>query len=253
MRRPVIAGNWKMNHLTADTKAMLTALKPLIKGNKDVDVIVAPTYASVFAAKESLMGSNIKLAAQNVYCEDKGAFTGEVSPQMLLDIGCEYVIIGHSERRQYFKETDELINKKNKKSIEAGLKVIFCIGETLKERETGKTFDVVKTQLKGGLKDISSIELANLIIAYEPVWAIGTGKTATNEQAEEVHAYIRRWISEYYSSDVSEKIIIQYGGSVKPENIKSLMAQKNIDGALVGGASLKADSFAALVNFNDGE
>jgi len=253
MRRPVIAGNWKMNYLTGDTKLMLEKLIPQIRANQEVDIIVAPPFLSIFIAREVIAGTNIKLAAQNSYCEDSGAFTGELSPLMLKDAGVEYIILGHSERRQIFRETDELINSKTKKVLESGLKVIFCIGETLEQRERGKTFDVVKAQLEKGLKEVSSFGLKRVIIAYEPVWAIGTGKTATAAQAEEVHSFIRNWLGEYYSPEVAESVIIQYGGSVKPENIKGLMSQENIDGALVGGASLKADSFAALVNFKDGE
>lgn len=251
MRRPVIAGNWKMNHLNSNTADMLEALIPLVKENHEVDIIVAPTFVSLATAKKIIAGSNIKLAAQNAYSEPRGAYTGEVSPEMLKDVGCEYVILGHSERRQYFGETEESVNKKIKKVLEVeGLNIIFCIGETLEQREAGDTFDVVKTQLSGGLKDILVDKLDRIIIAYEPVWAIGTGKTASDEQAEEVHAFIRNWVNEVYTEEAANAMIIQYGGSVKPENVKGLMAQPNIDGALVGGASLKADSFASLVNFN---
>lgn len=253
MRRVVIAGNWKMNNLVSDTRALIEEIIPAVKDVKDVEVIVAPSFVSLLIVKEMIKGTNIKLAAQNTYPEAKGAFTGEVSPEMLKDIGCDYVIIGHSERRQYFKETNDFLNKKIKKALGVGLDVIYCIGEALEDREAGKTFDVVKAQLEGGLEGISNEEMARIIIAYEPVWAIGTGKTATNEQAEEVHANIRQWLDERFSEAVSENTVIQYGGSVKPDNVKGLMAQKNIDGALVGGASLKADSFAALVNFKNGE
>jgi triosephosphate isomerase len=212
---------------------------------------VAPPFTALYAVRKELDGSSIGLAAQNLYWEEKGAFTGEVSPLMLKEVGCHYVIIGHSERRQFFGETDETVNRRIKAALAQGLKVIFCIGETLKEREEGKTFPVIEKQVEGGLKGLSDKEMKNMVIAYEPVWAIGTGKTATPEQAEEVHRSIRGKIEKLYSREVSEEIRIQYGGSVTPENVKGLMNQPDIDGALVGGASLKAESFSKIVRFKE--
>jgi triosephosphate isomerase len=198
-----------------------------------------------------LEGSSIQLAAQNLFWEEKGAFTGEVAPLMLKEVGCHYVILGHSERRQFFGETDGTVNRKIKATLSQGLKVIFCIGETLKEREEGKTFAVIERQVPEGLKDIRKEEMRNIVVAYEPVWAIGTGKTATPEQAEEVHRFIRKKLVELYSKEIAEGVRIQYGGSVTPENIKGLMAQENIDGALVGGASLKSETFSKIVRFRE--
>ena len=212
-----------------------------------VDIVVCPTYTALSDVNELLMDSNIALGAQDVYWEDEGAFTGEVSARMLKDAGCGYVIIGHSERRQLFGETNETVNKKLKKAIEAGLFAIICVGEKLEERENGKTFDVVKNHVKGSLADITKGDMEKVIIAYEPVWAIGTGKTATSEQAEEVHKYIRELLAEIFDQEVAQNTRIQYGGSVKPDNIKELISKENIDGALVGGASLKIDSFSEIV------
>ena len=253
MRRPVIAGNWKMNHLIGDTRSVLSDLVILVKQRGDLDIVVAPPFVSLACAREVISDTNIKLAGQNAFFEESGAYTGEISPHMLKDIGCEYVILGHSERREYFKETNELINRKIRVSLDTGLRVIFCIGETLVERDAGKAFDVLKTQLAGGLTGISSFDIAEIILAYEPVWAIGTGKTASDDQAEEVHAFIRGWLADYYGAEVAGKTIIQYGGSVKPSNIRNLMARENIDGVLVGGASLRAESFARIVNYQDGD
>lgn len=231
-----------MNKTIEETEEFIHSFLPLIKDVDDVDIIIAPPFTSLGVASSFLKDTNIRLAGQNVFYEEKGAFTGEIAPSMLISAGCSHVIIGHSERRQYFSETDEIVNKKVKNARKNGLEVILCIGETLKEREDGRTFDVIKRQLTGSLKDVS---LDGLTIAYEPVWAIGTGKTATPDQAEEVHSYIRDWLKGY--GDVSERIRILYGGSVTPDNIRSLMAEPDVDGALVGGASLKPDSFAKII------
>jgi triosephosphate isomerase len=250
-RLPFMAGNWKMNKTTGEAIDLVRELKAAISGVKGVEVAVAPPFTALYAVCKELEGSSIRLAAQNLYWEEKGAFTGEVSPLMLKEVGCHYVIIGHSERRQFFGETDETVNRRIKAALAQGLKVIFCIGETLKEREEGKTFSVIERQVEDGLKNLSDKEMKNMVIAYEPVWAIGTGKTATPGQAEEVHRFIRGKIEKLYSREVSEEIRIQYGGSVTPENIKGLMEQANIDGALVGGASLKAESFSKIVRFKE--
>jgi len=250
-RLPFMAGNWKMNKTVEEALGLVRELKASLSGVKAVEVAVAPPFTALYAIHKELEGSPIHLAAQNLYWEEKGAFTGEISPLMLKEIGCHYVILGHSERRQFFGETDETVNRRIKAALARGLKVIFCIGETLKEREEGKTFSVIERQVKGGLKGFGDQEMKNMVVAYEPVWAIGTGKTATPEQAEEVHRYIRGKLEKLYSRQVSEEIRIQYGGSVTPENIKGLMNQPNIDGALVGGASLKADSFCKIVRFKE--
>jgi triosephosphate isomerase len=250
-RLPFMAGNWKMNKTTGEAIDLVRELKAAISGVKGVEVAVAPPFTALYAVCKELEGSSIRLAAQNLYWEEKGAFTGEVSPLMLKEVGCHYVIIGHSERRQFFGETDETVNRRIKAALAQGLKVIFCIGETLKEKEEGKTFSVIERQVEDGLKNLSDKEMKNIVIAYEPVWAIGTGKTATPGQAEEVHRFIRGKIEKLYSREVSEEIRIQYGGSVTPENIKGLMEQANIDGALVGGASLKAESFSKIVRFKE--
>ena len=250
-RLPFMAGNWKMNKTVGEAIDLVRELKAAISGVKAVEVAVAPPFTALYAVRKELDGSSIGLAAQNLYWEEKGAFTGEVSPLMLKEVGCHYVIIGHSERRQFFGETDETVNRRIKAALAQGLKVIFCIGETLKEREEGKTFPVIEKQVEGGLKGLSDKEMKNMVIAYEPVWAIGTGKTATPEQAEEVHRFIRGKIEKLYSREVSEEIRIQYGGSVTPENVKGLMNQPDIDGALVVGASLKAESFSKIVRFKE--
>lgn len=248
MRKPVIAGNWKLFKTAAEATELVTGLLPLVSGAKNVEIVVAPVFTVLDRVRGALAGSSVKLAAQDCFWEAEGAFTGEVSPKMLLDAGCSHVIIGHSERRQYFGETDETVNKKIKAAVAAGLTVLFCIGETLAERESGKTFDVLKRQIAGGLAGIPEQDLASVIIAYEPVWAIGTGKTASDDQAQEAHAFIRAEISGLYGAAAAGSMRVLYGGSVKPENIAGLISRPDIDGALVGGASLKADSFAALVN-----
>ena len=251
-RLPFIAGNWKMNKTVGEACDLVRELKAAISGvTGKVEVAVAPPFTALHAVLRELEGSSIRLAAQNLYWEEKGAFTGEVSPLMLKEVGCHYVIIGHSERRQFFGETDETVNRRIKAALPQGLKVILCIGETLKEREEGKTFLVIERQMEGGLKGLGDKEMGNMVIAYEPVWAIGTGKTATPEQAEKMHRFIREKLGKLYSRKVSEEIRIQYGGSVTPENIKGLMNQPNIDGALVGGASLKVESFSKIVRFKE--
>jgi triosephosphate isomerase len=250
-RLPFIAGNWKMNKTVGEALDLVRELKNAISGIKGVEIAVAPPFTALDAVRKELEGFSIRLAAQNLYWEEKGAFTGEVSPLMLKEVGCHYVILGHSERRQFFGETDETVNRRIKAAITQGLKVIFCIGETLKEREEGKTFSVIERQVEGGLKGLGHKEMKSMVIAYEPIWAIGTGKTATPEQAEEVHRFIRKKLEKLCSREISEEIRIQYGGSVTPENIQGLMNQSNIDGALVGGASLKAESFSKIVRFKE--
>lgn len=248
MRTKIIAGNWKMYKDLNESAELLNGLKTKLAALPNgVKAIVCPPFTSLALAHKLLEGSPIALGAQNMYPEDEGAFTAEVSPKMLKSVGCKYVILGHSERRQYFKETDEFINKKVKKALASELIPIVCVGETLAEREKNITDQVVTTQVKGCLKDISAADVEKSIIAYEPVWAIGTGKVATPQQAQDVHKLIRGLVAQLYSSATAEKIVIQYGGSVKPENAKELLHQPDIDGALVGGACLKADSFAAII------
>jgi triosephosphate isomerase len=249
MKRYLIAGNWKMNKTTGEAVELAQKLVESLKDVKDRDILICPTFTSLYSVHQVIKGTNIKLGAQDVFYENSGAFTGEISPIMLKDVGCEYVIIGHSERRHIIGERDELINKKVKAAINNGLKVILCVGELLEEREAGKTLEVVKTQVEKGLNGISEDEMKNVIIAYEPVWAIGTGKTAKPEDAQEVHAYIRELLSKLYSKEIANETIIQYGGSVKASNIDSLMAMQDIDGALVGGASLVAEEFTRIVKF----
>ena len=250
MRTPVIAGNWKMNKTVAEAVAMVRDLKPLIANIDDVVAIVCPPYLAVKPVADELKGSPIAVGGQDMFWEASGAYTGEVSAEMLLEAGAQYVIIGHSERRQYFGETNDSVNRKLKKALAAGLKPIVCVGETLADREAGKTEDVVNDHVTNGLADLTAADVTGTIIAYEPVWAIGTGKTATPEQAQEVHSFIRARLAQLWDRDTADTVIIQYGGSVKPANVKELMAQPDIDGALVGGASLEAESFAQLVGFN---
>jgi len=250
-RLPFIAGNWKMNKTVAEAIDLVKQLKASLSGIEGVEVAVAPPFTALFVVRKELEGSSIQLAAQNLFWEEKGAFTGEIAPPMLKEVGCHYVILGHSERRQFFGETDETVNRKVRATLSQGLKVIFCIGETLKEREEGRTFAVIERQVPGGLKDIPKEEMKNIVIAYEPVWAIGTGKTATPEQAEEVHGFIRKKLVQLYSKEIAESVRIQYGGSVTPENVKGLMGKENIDGALVGGASLKSETFSKIVRFRE--
>jgi len=248
MRKKVIAGNWKMNYDLNQSIAFITHLKEeVIKKERNCNIIICPNYVALSEAKKIIKDSPVKLGAQNIYFEDSGAFTGETSADMIKSAGCEYVILGHSERRTIFKESDELINKKIKQALKHDLKPIFCVGETLEERENNITTEVVKKQFEIGLGEISAEQMTNIIIAYEPVWAIGTGKNATPEQAQEVHAYIRNLLTFEYGFQIAENTIIQYGGSVKPENAKDLLSQPDIDGALVGGACLKVESFIGII------
>ncbi|HOX42799.1 MAG TPA: triose-phosphate isomerase [Myxococcota bacterium] len=247
MRRKFIAGNWKMHLLPPEARALARAVKELAAGLPQVDVAVAPTFAGLAAVAEELKGSRVGLAAQNCHWEIQGAFTGEVSAEMLRALGATHVIVGHSERRQLFGETDETVNKKTHAAHRAGLKPIVCVGETLAEREAGRTLEVVERQVRGALREVAPERMPQLTLAYEPVWAIGTGKVASPAQAQEVHARLRELLGELYGRGLASEVRLQYGGSVKPDNVKDLMAQPDIDGALVGGASLKADSFAALL------
>jgi len=244
-----MAGNWKMNNSCAESVELVSQLKAMLADSKEIDIVVAPPFTALGAVATVLKESPIGLAAQHVFWEETGAFTGEISTAMLKDVGCRYVIIGHSERRQYFSETDETVNKRLTAALKASLIPIVCIGESLAEREAEKALAVIEQQLKGGLKGLSLEEMENVIIAYEPVWAIGTGKTATPDQAQEVHHFIRDLIARIFSKAIAESTSILYGGSVKPDNVDQLMAQPDIDGALVGGASLKADAFARIVNY----
>jgi triosephosphate isomerase len=247
---PVIAGNWKLFKTIAESVALVNELRPLVANIHGIEIVVAPVFTALSRVSDAIKESNIRLAAQDCYWEEEGAFTGEVAPKLLKDAGCSHVIIGHSERRQYFAETDLIVNKKTRAAISAGLNAIVCVGETLAERESGKTFSVIETQLQGSLAGLTADDLLHVIIAYEPVWAIGTGKTATDAQAQEVHLFIRQLVARLINQTVADAVRILYGGSVKPDNVKVLMAQPDIDGALVGGASLKAESFAAIAAFN---
>ena len=249
MRIPMIAGNWKLHKTLDEATALVKELIPAVAENDKVEIVVAPVYTALSKVAEVITGSNIKLAAQNCYPEPHGAFTGEVSAPLLLDVGCRYVIIGHSERRQLFGEIDESVNRKLHAAAEAGLGVILCIGETLEEREGDRMLDVLRRQVRFALRNLSTAQMADLVIAYEPVWAIGTGVTASNEQAQEAHAFIRALVSELYDQETADAMRILYGGSVKPGNVDGLMIQPDVDGALVGGASLQAEDFARIVNF----
>ncbi|WP_031516672.1 triose-phosphate isomerase [Desulfofalx alkaliphila] len=245
MRKPIIAGNWKMHKTVQEAKDFTKALADMV-ANSQVEVVLCPPFTALAAVVEAAEGTNIAVGAQNVYWEEKGAFTGEISPGMLKEVGCKYVIVGHSERRQYFGETDETVNKRVKAVLNEGMVPIICVGETLDEREQGITEKVVRTQVEGALKGLDAATVAGLVIAYEPVWAIGTGKTASEEDAQGVIAYIRSVIKEL-AQDSADRVRIQYGGSVKPANIVGLMQQPDIDGALVGGASLEPESFGGIV------
>lgn len=247
MRTPIIVGNWKLNKTIGEAVALVTSLKSLVADVTNVEIVVAPVFTGISAVADALADGEIRLAAQNVFWEDSGAFTGEVSPAMLKDVGCDYVIIGHSERRQYFGETNESVNRKAKAAHAHGLIPIVCVGESLEERESGKTGAVVEDHILNGIDGLSADQIAATVIAYEPVWAIGTGHNATPDQAQAVHALIRSLLSEIYSADVASKVRIQYGGSVKPDNATALIAQPDVDGALVGTASWEAKSFAQIV------
>ena len=247
MRKIVAAGNWKMNKTPAQTVELINELKPLVKDAKN-DCIICVPYTSLYTAVEACKGTNIKVGAQNMYFEESGAFTGEIAPSMLTEMGVEYVVIGHSERRQYFAETDETVNLKVKKAFEHKLIPIICVGESLEQREQGITFELVSMQTKIALLGLDKEDVKKAIIAYEPIWAIGTGKTATSEQAQEVCAKIRETVAEVYGADVADVITIQYGGSVNAKNAAELFAKPDIDGGLVGGASLKAEDFSVITN-----
>ena len=247
MRKPIIAGNWKLNKTITESIDLVNALKRELGDVSEVDIVVCPVYTALVDVRDALIDSNIILGAQDVYWENEGAFTGEVSAPLLKDAGVQYCIIGHSERRQFFNETNDSVNKKLKAVLKSGMIPIVCVGENLEERESNKTFDVVRNHCEGGLSGLTAAEAKDIIIAYEPVWAIGTGKTATSQQAQEVHQFIRDLLIKMFGKEVAQKIRIQYGGSVKPENIAELISQKDIDGALVGGASLKSESFVKIV------
>ena len=247
-RKPIIAGNWKMNNTKADTKALITELLPLVKDAK-CDVVICTPYTDLWSAVELTKGSNVHVGAQNVHWAEKGAFTGEISAKMLVELGVEYVIIGHSERRQYFGETDQTVNARVKAALAAGLKPIICVGETLEEREADKVEEVLVRQTKAALEGLEKSDIDNLVIAYEPVWAIGTGRTATAEVANETIAIVRRTVAEVFCPHCAERVRIQYGGSMNPKNVKELMAMPEIDGGLIGGASLKAVDFSQVVNY----
>ena len=248
MRRYVIAGNWKMNFTPSEATAFINEIKPMVEGKNNCDIIFCAPFVTIASAMEAAKGSNIKIGAQNVHFEEKGAFTGEVSAKMLKEIGVEYVIVGHSERRQYFGETDHTVNLRTKAALVAGLKVLLCLGEVKEERLAGITNEVVAMQTKLDLAGISAEELKNVIIAYEPVWAIGTGLTATPEQADETCGAIRNVVADLYGRDVAEELIIQYGGSMNDKNAEELLSKANVDGGLIGGASLVAEKFTAIVN-----
>ena len=250
MRRPIIAGNWKMYKTRQETFAFFRALIPQIQDVKHCDIVVAPPFTSLSTAVAEAEATRIAISAQDVHWESQGAFTGEVSVKMLVDIGCTYTIIGHSERRQFFGETDETVEKKTLAAVAGGLNAIVCVGETLAERDDGQALEVVRRQVRNGLGRLTTPDLSHIIVAYEPVWAIGTGRTATPEIAAEMHAAIRKTFTEIYNEAAGNALRILYGGSVKPDNISALMKKEDIDGALVGGASLDPASFAAIVKFN---
>lgn len=247
MRKKIIAGNWKMNVLPSETAALVKAVAEATKACDRVEVVCCTPAIDVPAAVAAAAGTAVGIGAENCHWEAKGAYTGEISTGMLLDAGVKYVIVGHSERRQYFGETDETVNKRTRAAIAAGLTVMMCVGETLEEREAGKLVEVIERQMNVGLKDVTAADCAKLVIAYEPVWAIGTGKTATPDQAQEVHALIRATLAKLVGEETAQTVRIQYGGSMKPSNAAELLAKPDIDGGLIGGAALKADDFAGIV------
>ena len=249
MRKPLIVGNWKMHKLPGETRDLIEGLRSQLDGYETVEVVVCPPFTSLGAAADALEGSTIALGAQNVHWESEGAYTGEISAEMLLDVGCKYAIIGHSERRELFGEVDRHVKRRLRRVLETSLVPIVCVGETLDERNRGRMEDVVLGELEQAVEGLSQQSLRRLVIAYEPVWAIGTGETATPETAQEVHQMIREWLKEVFSEEIGEHVPILYGGSVKPANAAALMAEKDIDGALVGGASLTADSFTRIVKY----
>jgi triosephosphate isomerase len=250
MRKPLIAGNWKMYKLLEEAVQTALGLKPLVANANHCEVVIGPVFTALKTVADRLEGSNIKVAGQDCAAQNSfGAHTGAIAPVMLKDAGCSHVIIGHSERRQFYCETDDSVNAKTKAALEAGLTAVVCVGETLREREAGRTESIVETQLNGGLQGLTVADMERIIIAYEPVWAIGTGKTATPAQAQEMHGYIRGRLEESHGKQVADAIRVLYGGSVKPDNISELMSQTDVDGALVGGASLDAESFSKIVNY----
>ncbi len=252
MRKPVIAGNWKMYKLLKEAVDTALELKPLVANANHCEIVIAPVFTAIKMVADRLEGANIRVAAQNCATQnDFGAQTGEIAPAMLKDAGCSHVVIGHSERRQFFGETDESVNLKTKAALAAGLTAIVCVGEMLNDRESGNAANVVNAQLAKGLNNLTVFDLNRIILAYEPVWAIGTGKTATPEQAQDMHATVRRTVAASHGAEVADSVRILYGGSVKPDNIATLMSQPDVDGALVGGASLDAESFAQIVNYKN--
>lgn len=249
MRKPIIAGNWKMYKTVERAINLVSELADIVSEVGDVEIVVCPPFTDLDAVIDTAAGTNIAVGGQNMHWETEGAFTGEISPMMLEQMGCSYVILGHSERRQYFGETDENVNRKIKAALKYQLIPILCVGELLEHRENGVADQVVRTQIEAGLEGLDGSEIPKLVVAYEPVWAIGTGKTASNEDAQQVIGFIRKVIAEMYGADLADQVRILYGGSVKPDNIKGLMQEKDIDGALVGGASLEAETFAKIVKF----
>ncbi len=248
MRKPIVGGNWKMNRGTpAEAKEMLEKLIPLVKEIEAVDIVICPPFTVLSSVYDIIKDTNIKLGAQNMYFEEKGAFTGEISPNFLKAVGCEYVILGHSERRNIFNESDALINKKLKKALSMDLKPIVAIGEHLEEREAGKTKEIIENQINETFRDLSKDDILKIVIAYEPIWSIGTGKTTTPDQAEEIQLFIRELLTQKYDKETADTVRIQYGGSIKPTNADELLKQENIDGGLVGGASLQADSLSEII------
>lgn len=249
MRKPIIAGNWKMHNTMAAGTKLAKELHALVKDVEDVEIVVCPTFTALAAVKEAIRGTNIKLGAQNMHWEEKGAFTGEISAPMLQEIGMDYVIIGHSERRQHFGETDETVNKRARAVVASGMTPIVCFGEPLEIREAGTTKDYISKQVKSGLADFTAEQIGKIVLAYEPLWAIGTGHTASADQANEICAFIREMVEHKFGKEAAEKVRIQYGGSVKPDNIAELMSKSDVDGALVGGAALKAEDFSKIIKF----
>jgi triosephosphate isomerase len=251
MRQKIIIGNWKMNKTVSEAIRLITELKGLLSGKQEAEIVVAPSFVSVHPAEIAAQGTPIKIAAQNVHFEESGAYTGEVSAPMLADAGCKYVIVGHSERRQYFGETDQTVNRKLKSVLENEMSPVICVGESKEQREEKKTFFVLEAQLREGLRGVNDADGSQIIVAYEPIWAIGTGKTATPGIAQEAHAFIREKLSGIFRKDIAQKMRVIYGGSVTPSNAKDLLSQPDIDGALVGGASLEAKSFAEIINYGE--
>jgi triosephosphate isomerase len=250
MRKPLMIGNWKMNKTISEAVSIVKSLKNAVVDVTDVEILLCPAFTALHAVNTEVKGSNINVGAQNLFWESKGAFTGEISPAMIKDAGCSYVLIGHSERRQYFGETNETVHKKVKGALAIGLIPVVCIGETIKEREENVTFNVIEKQIKEGITGFTHEQAVSIVIAYEPVWAIGTGKTATSEQAQKVHVFVRKIYANMYKEEVADKVRILYGGSVNPGNVSNLMEQPDIDGALVGGASLESESFAKLIKYS---